>query len=62
MALRSEEEWLAGRPKRGRGSTGSVATYRKALAKARDNNFFLGMDFAWLDVGDDESPTPPSSK
>lgn len=54
LAERSDEQWLEARPKRGRGSGGSVATYMKALSKARDNNFFLGMDFMWLDADDDE--------
>ena len=49
LAARSDEEWVASRPKRGRGSGGTVASFQKALAKARDNNFFLGMDFTWLE-------------
>ena len=52
LAARSEKEWLKARPKRGRGSTGSKETYLKALAKAREHGFYLGMDFSWLDVTD----------
>ena len=54
LAARSDDDWLASRPKRGRGAGGSKATYLKALGKARENHFFLGMDFTWLDRADDE--------
>ena len=36
----------------GRCSTGSEETYLKALAKAKEHGFYLGMDFSWLDVTD----------
>ena len=52
LAQRTEKEWLEARPKRGRGSTGSEETYLKALAKAEEHGFYLGMDFSWLDVTD----------
>ena len=52
LAQRTEKEWLEARPKRGRGSTGSEETYLKALAKAKEHGFYLGMDFSWLDVTD----------
>ena len=52
LARRTEKEWLEARPKRGRGSTGSEETYLKALAKAKEHGFYLGMDFSWLDVTD----------
>merc|ERR1711871_1779993 len=49
LAARSNDEWVASRPTRGRGSQGTLATFKKALAKAREHNFFLGMDYTWLD-------------
>ena len=54
LAERDDDAWLAARPKRGKGSGGTRATYRKALAKAREHGFYLGMDFNWLDPTDDE--------
>ena len=50
LAGRSEKQWLRLRPKRGRGSAGSKEAYLKALAKAREHGFFLGMCETWLDV------------
>ena len=47
---RTEKQWMRARPKRGRGSAGSKETYLKALAKAREHGFFLGMCETWLDV------------
>ena len=54
LARRDDDAWLAARPKRGKGSGGTEATYLKALAKAREHGFYLGMDFNWLDPADDE--------
>ena len=54
LARRDDDAWLAARPKRGKGSGGTEATYLKALAKAREHGFYLGMDFNWLDHADDE--------
>ena len=54
LAERDDDAWLAARPKRGKGSGGTRATYLKALAKAREHGFYLGMDFNWLDPTDDE--------
>jgi hypothetical protein len=54
LAERDDDAWLAARPKRGKGSGGTRATYLKALAKAREHGFYLGMDFNWLDPIDDE--------
>ena len=47
---RTEKQWVRMRPKRGRGSAGSKEAYLKALAKAREHGFFLGMCETWLDV------------
>ena len=50
LGARAEKQWLRLRPKRGRGSAGSKEAYLKALAKAREHGFFLGMCETWLDV------------
>ena len=50
LGARTEKQWLRLRPKRGRGSAGSKEAYLKALAKAREHGFFLGMCETWLDV------------
>jgi len=50
LSERSEKRWLELRPKRGRGSSGSEERYLKALAKAKEHGFYLGMCETWLDV------------
>ena len=54
LSNRSEKEWIKRRPKRGKGSTGSKLQYVKALQKAKEHGFFLGMTDVWLDVKESE--------
>ena len=49
LKARAREDWLAARPKRGRGARLTDAAYLRALDLAEEHGFFLGMDFAWLD-------------
>jgi len=44
LGARSEEEWRAA----GGGRAKSSAAVEKALAKARENNFYLGLGWEWL--------------
>jgi hypothetical protein len=47
LASLTDEAWAARMPAKRSASFDSA--FSKALAKARDNGFFLGMDWRWLD-------------